>query len=50
MVIGMEVPHAHIHLIPINEENDMNLSKPRIKFTHENLLRLPKKLQKNISL
>ena len=26
-VIGLEVPHAHIHLIPINEEGDMNFSK-----------------------
>lgn len=31
MVIGMEVPHAHIHLIPINREGDMNLSNPRLK-------------------
>lgn len=30
MVIGMEVPHAHIHLIPINAEKDMNLSNPRL--------------------
>lgn len=31
MVIGMEVPHAHIHLIPINKESDMLLSNPRVK-------------------
>lgn len=31
MVIGMEVPHAHIHLIPINKESDMVLSNPRVK-------------------
>lgn len=30
MVIGMEVPHAHIHLIPINKEGDMNLSNPKL--------------------
>lgn len=33
MVIGMEVPHAHIHLIPINKESDMILSNPRLKLT-----------------
>lgn len=33
MVIGMEVPHAHIHLIPINAEGDMNLSNPRLKLS-----------------
>mgnify|MGYP003623312041 FL=1 len=31
MIIGMEVPHAHIHLIPINKESDMILSNPRVK-------------------
>jgi histidine triad (HIT) family protein len=30
MVIGMEVPHAHIHLIPINKESDMSLSNQRM--------------------
>lgn len=33
MVLGMEVPHAHIHLIPINVENDMNLSNPRLQLS-----------------
>lgn len=31
MVVGMEVPHAHVHLIPISKEKDMNLSNPRLK-------------------
>lgn len=31
MVIGLEVPHAHIHLIPINKESDMSAAKPRLK-------------------
>ena len=36
MVIGLEVPHAHIHLIPIEKEGDMNLANPRVKLTsHE---------------
>ena len=30
-VIGMEVPHAHIHLIPINSESDMDFRKPKLK-------------------
>lgn len=29
-VIGLEVPHAHVHLIPINTLDDMNFSKPRV--------------------
>lgn len=34
-VIGLEVPHAHIHLVPINEVGDMNFSKTRLHFTDE---------------
>lgn len=36
-VIGLEVPHAHIHLIPINNVDDMNFGKPKLKFTGEEL-------------
>ena len=34
-VIGLEVPHAHMHLIPINQIHDMNFEKARLKFTPE---------------
>ena len=34
-VIGLEVPHAHMHLIPINSIHDMNFEKERLKFTAE---------------
>lgn len=34
-VVGLEVPHAHIHLIPINEERDMLFSNPKLKLTPE---------------
>ncbi len=34
-VIGLEVPHAHIHLIPINTIYDMDFKQPKLKFTHE---------------
>ena len=32
-VLGMEVPHAHIHLIPITEESDLSFDKPRKQFS-----------------
>ncbi len=35
MVVGLEVPHAHIHLIPIQNEGDMNLSNKRLKLSKE---------------
>jgi histidine triad (HIT) family protein len=34
-VIGMEVPHAHIHLVPITQETDINFSNPKQKFSSE---------------
>jgi len=34
-VIGLEVPHAHMHLIPINHIHDINFEKERLKFTTE---------------
>jgi histidine triad (HIT) family protein len=34
-VLGLEVPHAHIHLIPINELGDINFGKPKLTFTPE---------------
>ena len=34
-VMGLEVPHAHIHLIPINKESDMIISNPKLKLSDE---------------
>ena len=36
-VIGLEVPHAHVHLIPIDKLNDMSFEKPKMNLTHEEL-------------
>lgn len=36
-VIGLEVPHVHIHLIPMNKVSDMNFSLEKLKPTHEEL-------------
>ena len=34
-VIGLEVPHAHIHLIPFNKMSELNFSNPKLKFSKE---------------
>jgi histidine triad (HIT) family protein len=34
-VLGLEVPHAHIHLVPINDLHDIEFSRPKLKFTQE---------------
>jgi len=36
-VIGLEVPHVHIHLIPINQESDMNFKNPKLKLSTEEM-------------
>lgn len=36
-VVGLEVPHAHMHLIPINEANDLNFVQPKLKLSPERL-------------
>lgn len=39
-VIGLEVPHAHIHLIPLHNVEDMNFSRPKLQVTQEELSNL----------
>jgi histidine triad (HIT) family protein len=36
-VLGLEIPHAHIHLIPINRLDDINFGRPKLKFSEEEL-------------
>jgi histidine triad (HIT) family protein len=43
-VVGLEVPHAHIHLIPINQVNDMNFSREKIKANEAALLEIQQKI------
>jgi histidine triad (HIT) family protein len=45
VVLGLEVPHAHIHLIPIRSEADVDFRKPRLKFTPEEFAAIAAKLR-----
>ena len=36
-VIGLEVPHAHVHLVPLNRMLDINFSQEKLKLSHESL-------------
>lgn len=47
-VVGLEVPHAHIHLIPINSANDMNFSNEKLKLSNEEFLEIMQKIRKYI--
>ena len=43
-VVGLEVPHAHMHLIPINAANDLNFTQPKLKVTEEKMREIQKKI------
>lgn len=47
-VIGLEVPHAHVHLIPINGISDMNFSKPKLRFDKDELAELAARIATEI--
>lgn len=38
VTVGLEVPHAHLHLIPINHADDLNFANPKLTLTKEELL------------
>jgi len=48
-VIGLEVPHAHIHLIPINKEADMNFKNPKLKLTAEDMTEIADNIKQNLA-
>lgn len=48
-VIGLEVPHAHIHLIPVNHIEDINFSRPKLKFTPEEFEQIAAQIKSNFS-
>ena len=47
-VMGMEVPHAHIHLIPMNSMDDMNFSRQKLKFSDEELDVIAERIRKEL--
>lgn len=47
-VIGLEVPHAHIHLVPINKESDMNFFKQKLSLDPKDMAEIAENIAKNI--
>jgi histidine triad (HIT) family protein len=43
-VVGIEVPHAHLHLIPINSPNDLNFTQPKMEVSKEDLRKAQEKI------
>jgi len=48
LTVGLEVPHAHIHLIPTTDPGDVDLSQPKLKYTAEEFTEIVKTIQANI--
>jgi histidine triad (HIT) family protein len=49
-VIGLEVPHAHIHLVPLNSVGDINFERPKLKFTSEQMAETAEKIRRGLAL
>jgi len=47
-VIGLEVPHAHIHLVPINGVSDINFDKPKMNFSPDKMREVAEKIRKSL--
>ena len=47
-VLGLEVPHAHVHLIPINSESDMNFRNEKLKLSKEEFEEIAQKIRENL--
>jgi histidine triad (HIT) family protein len=47
-VIGLEVPHAHIHLVPLNTESDIHFGKPKLTLSQEELADIAASIRKEL--
>ena len=47
-VVGLEVPHAHMHLIPINSANDLNFTRDKLKMTPEQMKKVQETIVSNL--
>ena len=49
-ILGLDVPHAHIHLVPLDTMEDINFKKPKLKFTPEEFKEIAKKISDKVEL
>ncbi len=48
-VVGLDVPHAHLHLIPLNSMEDINFNKPKLKLSPEELASISEQIRISIN-
>ncbi|MGB6082769.1 HIT family protein [Moheibacter sp.] len=44
-VVGLEVPHVHVHLVPLNTMNDINFTQPKLKLSNEEMTEIAEKIK-----
>ncbi|TAL79503.1 MAG: HIT family protein [Bacteroidetes bacterium] len=49
-ILGLEVPHAHIHLVPMDSMEDVNFKNPKLKFSPEEFKEIAAKISRNVLL
>ena len=49
-ILGLEVPHAHIHLVPMDSMEDVNFRNPKLKFTPDEFKAIAKKIRQKVEL
>jgi histidine triad (HIT) family protein len=49
-ILGLEVPHAHIHLVPMNTMEDINFKKPKLKFSVDEFKEIASKISSKVAL
>ncbi|MBD8490329.1 HIT family protein [Echinicola sp. CAU 1574] len=49
-VIGLEVPHVHVHLVPLNTMDDINFTRPKLKLENEEMAEIAKKIKGVVEL
>ena len=48
ITVGLEVPHAHVHLLPTTQANDVDITKPKLKLSPEELKEVQQKILSNL--
>jgi histidine triad (HIT) family protein len=47
-IIGLEIPHVHIHLVPMNQMADINFKNPKLSFTPEEFTKIAKRISEKV--
>ena len=49
-ILGLEIPHAHIHLVPMDTMDDFNFKNPKLRFSHEEFSEIAAKISRRVKL